>query len=117
MKYILILAVLLLLTSVSLRARPVVGIASFYHDRHEGRVMANGERFTQSALTCASNRWPLGTKLRIRHGIREVVVTVTDRGPRNDLNRVVDLSKTAFRRLGPLKAGLLTVEVKVISKK
>jgi rare lipoprotein A len=116
MKYLLILCVIFLIAAMGLRARPVVGTASFYSDRYQGLVMANGERFNQAALTCASNRWPLGTKLRIRHGSREVVVTVTDRGPRKDLNRMVDLSKAAFKRLGPLKAGLLNVEAKVVSK-
>jgi rare lipoprotein A len=116
MKYLLLICLIFLASSVIARARTVTGIASFYHDRYEGRVMANGERFTQSKFTCATNDWPLGTKLLVTHGPSWVIVTVTDRGPAKSLGRKIDLTTTAFRRLGPLKSGLLTVQIKVVSK-
>lgn len=115
-----ILPVLLLIaaTLVGLAMLPcsATGTASFYADSYEGRLMANGKPFRQSALTCATYRWPLGTKLRVRHGKSSVIVTVTDRGPDKRLGRLIDLSKAAFIKLGPLDAGLLNVEVVEIAK-
>lgn len=73
--------------------------------------MANGKPFHQAAMTCATNDWPLGTRLRVRAGTRSVVVIVTDRGPSHKLYRVIDLSKAAFIELRPLSKGLVTVEV------
>ena len=52
----------------------------------------------RNALTCAHRSLPFGTKLRVTHGGRSVVVTVNDRGP-FVRGRVLDLS-TARRPRG-----------------
>jgi len=86
-------------------------IASYYSDRYEGQTMANGKPFRQTAMTCATNDWPLGTKLRVRFNDRTVDVVVTDRmAPRFKKVRI-DLTTSAFRRLSPLTPGLLPVGV------
>ena len=87
--------------------------ASWYGEFYRGRVMANGQPFNPDALTCASRVHPLGTRLRVSHGNRAVVVTVTDRGPAWHLisTRQIDLSEAAFRALSSPSRGLIAVSV------
>lgn len=90
------------------------GVASFYGEELRGRTMANGQKFDPDKLTCASWRYPLGTKLEVRANRRVVIVTVTDRGPNKRLNRVIDLSTAAFKRLASTEQGLVRVTVKKV---
>ncbi|NOS67802.1 MAG: septal ring lytic transglycosylase RlpA family lipoprotein [Candidatus Peribacteraceae bacterium] len=85
------------------------GVASWYGEELRGRPMANCRPFNPDRLTAASWHYPLGTKLRVTHGRRSVVVTVTDRGPNKRLGRSIDLSRAAFKRLAPLDKGLIEV--------
>ena len=89
------------------------GLASFYGNE-SGRQTASGQRFDQNALTCAHRSLPFGTKLRITHGDRSVVVTVNDRGP-FVRGRVLDLSTAAARAVGLTSAGVGHVTAEVIS--
>jgi rare lipoprotein A (peptidoglycan hydrolase) len=87
------------------------GIASWYGGQHQGRKMANGQRFDRRALTAACWVFPLGTLVRVvnvKNG-DSVVVTVTDRGPNHNLHRVIDLSEAAATRLDYLGQGLARV--------
>jgi rare lipoprotein A len=71
-----------------------IGTASWYGKRHQGRKMANGQRFDRRKLTAASWYFPLGTPIRVlnvRNG-QSVMVTITDRGPNLRLHRILDLS-------------------------
>jgi rare lipoprotein A len=95
-----------------------VGIASWYGEQHQGLKMANGRRFDRRKLTAASWYVPLGTVLKVvnlENG-RSVTVTVTDRGPNFRLNRLIDLSEAAARRLGYIEKGLTPVFVSPILK-
>lgn len=90
-----------------------VGIASWYGLQHQGRKMANGERFDRRKLTAASWYVPLGTMIRVvnlENG-KSVTVTVTDRGPNFRLNRILDLSEAAARELDYVGKGLTPVLV------
>ena len=89
------------------------GLASFYGNE-SGRQTASGQRFDQNALTCAHRSLPFGTKLRVTHGDRSVVVTVNDRGPFVK-GRVLDLSTAAARAVGLTSAGVGRVTAEVIS--
>jgi rare lipoprotein A len=89
------------------------GIASFYGNE-SGRQTASGQRFDQNALTCAHRTLPFGTKLRVTHGDRSVIVTVNDRGPFVK-GRVLDLSTAAARAVGLTSAGVGRVTAEVIS--
>ena len=89
------------------------GLASFYGNE-SGRQTASGQRFDQNALTCAHRSLPFGTKLRVTHGDRSVVVTVNDRGP-FVRGRVLDLSTAAARAVGLTSAGVGHVTAEVIS--
>jgi rare lipoprotein A len=88
-----------------------VGTASWYGERHQGRKMANGQRFDRHKLTAASWYFPLGTTIRVvnvKNG-ESVVVTITDRGPNLRLHRILDLSEAAAERLGYVGQGLTPV--------
>jgi rare lipoprotein A len=89
--------------------RSFSGVASYYGNESGSRT-ASGEHFNQNAMTCAHRSLPFGTKLRVSHGGRSVVVTVNDRGP-FVRGRVLDLSKGAARELGLGGVGRVTAEV------
>jgi rare lipoprotein A len=92
--------------------RSFSGMASFYGNE-SGSKTASGQRFNQNALTCAHRSLPFGTKLRVTHGDRSVVVTVNDRGP-FVRGRVLDLSTAAARAVGLTSAGVGRVTAEVI---
>ena len=73
--------------------------------------MANGRRFDRHKLTAASWYFPFGTRLRVVNlqNRRAVTVTVTDRGPHKRLQRVLDLSEAAARKLEYIDQGLTEV--------
>jgi len=89
------------------------GMASYYGNE-SGSKTASGQRFNQNALTAAHRSLPFGTKLRVTHGGRSVVVTINDRGP-FIRGRVLDLSTAAARAVGLTSAGVGRVTAEVIS--
>jgi rare lipoprotein A len=89
------------------------GMASFYGNE-SGSKTASGQRFNQNALTAAHRSLPFGTKLRVTHGGRSVVVTINDRGP-FVRGRVLDLSTGAARAIGLTSAGVGRVTAEVVS--
>src|SRR6195952_1748227 len=89
------------------------GMDSFSGNESGSRT-ASGARFNQSAMTCAHRSLPFGTKLRVTHGGRSVVVTVNDRGPFIK-GRVLDLSTGAARAIGLTGAGVGKVTAEVVS--
>jgi rare lipoprotein A len=92
--------------------RSFSGMASYYGNESGSRT-ASGQRFNQNALTCAHRSLPFGTKLRVTHGSRSVVVTVNDRGPFVH-GRVLDLSTAAAREIGITGAGVGRVVAEVM---
>lgn len=91
------------------------GMASFYADKFNGRRTASGEIFNQNKLTCACNKLPLGSRIRvtnIKNG-KSVIVKVNDRlHPK--MKRLVDLTRSAARQLGYISSGLTKVKVEVL---
>ena len=92
--------------------RSFSGVASFYGNE-SGSKTASGQRFNQNAMTAAHRSLPFGTKLRVTHGGRSVVVTVNDRGP-FIRGRVLDLSTAAARAVGLTSAGVGHITAEVI---
>ena len=92
--------------------RSFSGMASYYGNE-SGSKTASGQRFSQNALTAAHRTLPFGTKLRVSHGGRSVVVTVNDRGP-FVRGRVLDLSTAAARIVGLTGAGVGRVTAEVM---
>jgi len=98
--------------AVTRTVKTVVGIASYYGHVHQGRRMANGQRFDESKLTAASRMLPLGTRVKVTslRNQKSVIVTITDRGPAVK-TRVIDLSTAAARALGMISSGVDKVRV------
>ena len=84
--------------------------ASFYGvgDGYHGQITANGERFNTYAMTAAHRYLPFGTRLRVTHGGRSVVVRINDRGP-FVAGRDLDLSYAAFQALASPSRGHINV--------
>lgn len=91
------------------------GIASFYAMKFLLRRTASGERFNQLALTAAHRTLPFGTKVRVTNlgNNRSVVVKINDRGPFVQ-DRIIDLTRYAFSRIGNTEQGLIRVKIEVI---
>ncbi len=108
-----------------------VGWATFYADAFEGRPMADGRQFDlHDPHIAASNRWPLGTHLRVQRTAggpwqgtlsraelesylnNSVEVTVEDRG---DFSQALDLSAAAFAELGRPDEGIIPVSIEPLS--
>lgn len=74
------------------------GMASYYGNE-SGHRTASGQRFNQNAMTAAHRSLPFGTRVKVTHAGRSVVVTINDRGP-FIRGRVLDLSAGAARVVG-----------------
>lgn len=93
------------------------GVASYYHDKFNGRKTANGERFHNSEYTAAHRELAFGTKVRVTNlaNDKAVVVKINDRGPFTK-GREIDLSKKAFMEIADNKNhGELTVKIEIIN--
>jgi rare lipoprotein A len=89
--------------------RSFSGIASYYGNE-SGNQTASGQRMNANAMTAAHRTLPFGTRLRVTHGDRSVVVTINDRGP-FVRGRVLDLSTGAARAIGLDGVGRVVAEV------
>jgi rare lipoprotein A len=91
------------------------GQATYYADKHQNRRTASGDVFRQDQRTAAHRDMPFGTKVRVTNlsNGRSVVVLVNDRGP-FVRGRIMDLSKSAFRSISSLSAGIIDVKIEVI---
>jgi rare lipoprotein A len=89
--------------------RSFSGIASYYGNE-SGSQTASGQRMNANAMTAAHRSLPFGTRLRVTHDGRSVVVTINDRGP-FVRGRVLDLSTGAARAIGLDGVGQVVAEV------
>ncbi|MDX2187747.1 MAG: septal ring lytic transglycosylase RlpA family protein [Opitutaceae bacterium] len=85
---------------------------SWYGEEYRGKAMANGQPYVPEHMTCAANRFALGTRLKITYKGRVIWVVVTDRTHKRFSHRI-DLSSEAFRRLARLEEGIIRVRVEV----
>jgi rare lipoprotein A len=94
------------------------GTASYYANKFEGRQTANGEIFSQKKLTAASNIIGLNQWVRVTNARNNlsVVLRITDRMHKNN-KRLIDLSKSAAKKLKYTGHGLTHVKVEVFGKK
>ena len=92
------------------------GRASYYADKFEGKATASGEKYRAGSSTAAHRTLPFGTKVKVvslKTG-RSVKVRINDRGPHVP-GRIIDLSKSAARKIGLVELGV--AEVKVVYRK
>lgn len=114
MKYFLLGMLLMVFVSCT-----STGTASWYGNGFEGKLTASGYVYDSNQLTCASNKYPFGTVLRVTNKTngKSVLVVVTDRGGFDKYGREVDLSKAAFKKIATLNEGLIDTKIEVVSKR
>ena len=91
------------------------GQASFYADKFQNRQTASGALYKHELPTAAHKKLPFGSEVRVTNldNGKDVVVTINDRGPFVK-GRIIDLSKSAFSRIGSTSSGLIDVEIEVL---
>jgi len=92
------------------------GVASWYGTKFHGNKTANGEIYNMYAMTAAHKTLPIPTYVEVRNlsSGKKIIVRVNDRGPFHD-DRIIDLSYAAAAKLGTLKNGTSSVEVRAIN--
>jgi rare lipoprotein A len=90
----------------------MIGIASYYASRYEGRRTTSGVRYNPDKMTAAHQSLPLGSKVRVVNldNDKEVVVTVNDRC-RKRKKPFIDLSRAAAKELGFFGKGITKVRI------
>lgn len=114
-----LMLILLALTIMSFGEIEKVHKASYYGGKHHGRVTASGEVFDKNILTCASTKeFKFGDVLEVTNvdNGKSVIVKVNDRGAFAKYGRTLDLSEEAFRRIAPLRQGIVKVKIKKVEK-
>lgn len=89
-----------------------VGIASYYHDKYQGRKTASGEAYDKDAYTAAHRKLAFGTTVlvtNLQNG-KTVQVRVNDRGPFVK-GRIIDLSRIAAEEIEIISQGLAKVGI------
>ncbi|MCB0496688.1 MAG: septal ring lytic transglycosylase RlpA family protein [Cyclobacteriaceae bacterium] len=106
---------LFIAAGVRAQSKTQTGIASYYADKFVGRTTANGEKYSHHKLTAAHKTLPFGTKVRVTNleNGKKVIVRINDRGPFVK-GRIIDLSKSAARKLDFIEKGLAKVSVEVV---
>lgn len=128
MRRLLLLSFLLILSTTGLKAQESglqkldkaidnvkKGIASFYHDKFEGRRTATGDIFDNDKFTAASNKLKLGSYVKVTNVSNgEVVyVKINDRMAKSN-TRLIDLASVAAKKLDFHRKGITKVKVEVV---
>ena len=91
-------------------------LATYYHDKFNGRKTTNGERFDNTKYTAAHKSLPFGTVVRVtneKNG-KFVDVKINDRGPFSKTLEI-DLTKKAFMEIVSNKnSGTAKVKIEII---
>jgi len=90
-------------------------LASYYHDKFNGRRTSSGSKFDNTKYTAAHRTLPFGTKLKVTNEAngKFVIVEVTDRGPFSR-GRELDLTRKTFMEITSNKnSGVITVKIEI----
>jgi rare lipoprotein A len=111
-----LLSIIILLLVAGIASASEIGKASFYTVKSSGLQTANGERYNEDALTCASLDYKFNTLLKVTNieNGKAVIVRVNDTGGFKKYGRIIDLSKGAFSKIANLKQGIITVKIEVM---
>lgn len=92
------------------------GKASYYAAKFDGRLTANGEKFTNKELTAAHPSLAFNSIVKVTNvnNGKSVIVRINDRGPHTKA-RILDMSKSAAQEIGMIQSGIATVNIEVIS--
>ena len=91
------------------------GIASFYHNKFEGRKTATGEVFYNDKYTAACNSMKLGTYAKVTNVSNGKVVYVRINDRMGHQGRAIDLTSLAATKLDFVKKGLANVKIEAVS--
>lgn len=97
--------------------RPIetqVGFATWYSAPYNGRKAANGQVFSDTALTAAHRTLPMGSLIvvtNVKTG-QSSAMRITDRGPFVD-GRILDLTIASAKATGIYRAGVARVRIDV----
>ncbi len=88
------------------------GIASYYHNKYEGRPTASGEKFRQKLLTAAHRTLPFGTMVTVTNlkNNKKIRVRINDRGPFVK-GRIIDVTRKGAEMLDFVRDGLTEVKI------
>jgi len=115
-----ILVLLLSLAITTIASAHEVMVASWYGEDYRGNETTFGEIFNPDAFTAASRDYPYGTMLEVQRNNTIIYVRINDFGPSKknyDRGIHLDLSKAAFKALGPLTKGHITIIVSLVGHK
>ncbi len=79
---------------------------------HEG----NASWYSYKDCDCAAHKsLPIGSRVKVTNKLngKSVIVTINDRGPFVD-NRIIDLSKTSFKKIASIGTGVINVKMEEI---
>ncbi|MGA2537140.1 MAG: septal ring lytic transglycosylase RlpA family protein [Terracidiphilus sp.] len=97
--------------------RPIlseVGLATWYTAPYKGRKSANGQVFSDTALTAAHRTLPMGSLVKVTNlnTGQSAAMRITDRGPFVD-GRILDLTIASAKATGVYRAGTAEVRLDV----
>jgi rare lipoprotein A len=97
--------------------RPIlseVGVATWYTAPYKGRKAANGQVFSDTALTAAHRTLPMGSLVKVTNLTtgQSAAMRITDRGPFVD-GRILDLTIASAKATGIYRAGAAEVRLDV----
>lgn len=96
------------------KSQQKTGVASFYHDKFEGRKTATGEIFDNDKFTAASNHFKLGTYVKVTNQSNGKVVYVKVNDRMGNQNRMIDLAEVAAGTLKFRGNGLAKVKIEAV---
>ena len=93
----------------------VVGTASYYADKFNGRLTSNGEIYDMYGLTAAHCWYPHETILRVTNlsNNKSVIIRINDRMPKHP-DRIIDLSLGTAIELDMVEDGLAEVKLEIL---
>jgi rare lipoprotein A len=91
-----------------------VGLATWYTAPYKGRKAANGQVFSDHALTAAHRTLPMGSLVVVTNTStgQSSAMRITDRGPFVD-GRILDLTIASAKATGVYRSGLVRVRLDV----
>lgn len=91
------------------------GIASYYHNKFNGRRTSSGEIYNSTLYTAAHKTLPLNSYAVVTNmnNQRKVIVRINDRGPFSK-GRIIDLSHAAAKEIGITGSGMGMVKIEAL---
>ncbi len=93
----------------------VIGTASYYADKYNGKIAYSGEVYDMFGLSAAHPTYQMGTIIRVTNlsNDKSVIIRVNDRMPYRP-DRIIDLSLGCAQELDMVQAGITMVKVEVL---